>query len=81
MNLDTEFRMYHLAVVDLLVEEDDLKKEQADLDDHDDRVTGVLCCLAHLATPEEQAEKPKFDPWRGSAEETFTLGSLPSKSF
>ena len=61
-NLDTEFKMYDLAVVDLLVEEDDLK-EQADLDDHDDRVTGLLRRLAHLATPEEQAEKPKFDPW------------------
>ena len=62
--LDAEFRMYHLAVVDLLMEEDDLKKEQADLDDHDDRVTGLLRRLARLAMPEDQAEKRKFDPQR-----------------
>ena len=54
--------MYHLAVVDLLVEEDDLEKEQADLDDHDDRVTGLLRPLAHLAAPEDRAEKAKFNP-------------------
>ena len=48
--------MYHLAVVDLLVEEDDLEKEQADLDDHDDRATGLLPLLAHLAALEDGAE-------------------------
>ena len=63
-NLDAEFRMYHLAVVDLLEEEGDLVKEQADLDDHDDRVTGLLRRLAHLATPEDRAERAKFDPRR-----------------
>ena len=61
-NLDAEFRMYHLAVVDLLEEEGDLAKEQADLDDHDDRVTDLLRRLTHLATPEDRAEKAKFDP-------------------
>ena len=40
-NLDGEFRTYHLAVVDLR-EEDNLEKEQAGLDDHDDTVTGLL---------------------------------------
>ena len=64
MNLDGEFRTYHLTVVDLLEEEDALEKEQADLDDHDDRVTGVLRCLAHLVMQEEQGEKPKLDPWQ-----------------
>ena len=63
-NLYAEFRMYHLAVVDLLEEEGDLEKEQADLDDHDDRLTGLLRRLAHLATPEDRAEKPKFDQRR-----------------
>ena len=61
-NLDAEFRMYHLAVVDLLEEEGDLAKEQADLDDHDDRVTDLLRRLTHLATPEDRAEKAKLDP-------------------
>ena len=56
-NLDAEFRMYHLAVVDLLEEEGDLVKEQADLDDHDDRVTSLLCRLAHLATPGRSSRK------------------------
>ena len=60
--LDAEFRMYHLAEADLLEEEGDLVKEQADLDDHDDRVTGLLHRLTHLATPEDRAGKAKFDP-------------------
>ena len=64
-NLDCEFRTYHLGMVDtcILEEEDDLEKQQADLDDHDDRVTGLLRSLAHLVTPEEETEKPKLDPW------------------
>ena len=60
-NLDGEFRTYHLAVVDLL-EEDDLEKEQADLDDHDDRVTYRFDRLACLTTPEEQEKRLKPDP-------------------
>ena len=62
-NLDGEFRTYHLAVVDLL-EEDDLEKEQADLDDHDDRVTNLFDRLARLTTPEEREERLKPDPRR-----------------
>ena len=61
-NLDAEFRMYHQAVVDLLEEEGDLAKEQADVDDHDDRVTDLLRRLTRLATPEDPAEKANFDP-------------------
>ena len=61
-NLDEEFRTYHLGVVDLLEEEKDLENEQAALDNHDDRVTDLLRCLAKLATPEVREEESNHDP-------------------
>ena len=62
-NRDCKFKTYHLGVVDLLEEAGDLENEQTALDDHDDRVAGLLRHLTHLVTPEDQAEKPKLDPW------------------
>ena len=50
-------------MVDLL-EEDDLEKEQADLDDNDDTVTTLFDLLALLTTPKEQEERLKPDPRR-----------------
>ena len=73
-NLDDEFRTYHPAVVDLLEEKDDLENEQAALDNHDDRITGVLHHLAHLITLEEQAEKPKLDPRQSLQRRLLHLG-------
>ena len=42
-----EFRSYHFTVIDL-VEEEDLEREQAILDDHDDRATNILDHLQQL---------------------------------
>ena len=55
--------MYHLSVVDLLVEED-LDTEQAVLDEHDDWITGLLDRLERLATPAGGEEKHRPDPKR-----------------
>ena len=49
-------------MVDLLEDEEDLKNEQAALDDHDDRVTGLFDHLVNHVTLEEQVEKSKPDP-------------------
>ena len=40
--MDEEFKTYHLGVVDLLEEEQQLENEQAMLDDHDDVVAGEI---------------------------------------
>ena len=64
-NMDGEFRTYHLSVVDLLEEEADLETEQAVLDEHDDRVTGLLGRLERLATPAEKEERCIPDPTLG----------------
>ena len=52
--------IYHLGVVDLL-EEEDLKKEHAALDNHDNMIIGLFGRLANLPTQEERS---KPDPGR-----------------
>ena len=56
-----DLQINHLDVFDLL-EEDDLETEQAILDNHDDRITGVLDALERLAKPVSGEEKHKPDP-------------------
>ena len=56
--MDGGVKTYHLGIVDQLEEKEDLDNEQAALDDHNDRVTGLFDCLAHLAAPEEGEENP-----------------------
>ena len=36
--LDSHFKMYHFAIIDFIDEEDELVREQAILDNHDDRI-------------------------------------------
>ena len=62
--MDGEFRTYLLGVVDLLQQEEYLESEQAVLDEHDDRITGLLDCLEHLAAPAGEEEKHRPDPNR-----------------
>ena len=59
--MDAEFKGYHLAIVDLLQDEE-LEGEQAILDDHDDKVAGLFDRLAYLNTPVEREVKAKPDP-------------------
>ena len=49
--LDGEFKGYHFAGVALLEEDEDLDREQAVLDEHDDRVTGLFNRITGLITP------------------------------
>ena len=46
-NMDGEFRtyMYYRSVIDWLEDEGELENNQALLDNHDDRVTGLFSCL------------------------------------
>ena len=61
-SMAAEFKGYHLAIVDLLQEEEELEGEQAILDDHDDKVAGLFDRLAYLNTPVEHEIKAKPDP-------------------
>ena len=71
--MDGKFKTYHLAVVDLFKEDDDLENDQASLDNHDDRVTDLFDRLAHLASLEELEEKPKPDPWQSLQQRVLDL--------
>ena len=55
--LDSEFKSYHLSIVTLLEEETDLEMEQATINDHDDKVSGLFDRLMMLTTPVEREAK------------------------
>ena len=82
--MDGEFRTDHLGVVDFLEEEKDLENEQAALDDHDNRVTGLFGRLANLATPKEGVESQSQIHGgvciRGSCTWKGTFGRFPKQS-
>ena len=61
-DMDREFRTYHLGLVDLLDTAQDLETEQAALNEHDDRLTGLLDRLERLATPARKEERHLPDP-------------------
>ena len=46
--LDGEFKRYHLYIVDLLDNVEELEDEKASMEDHDDRVTDLFNCLMLL---------------------------------
>ena len=47
-SLDSDFRMQHFALVNVLEEGTDLDKERKLLDDHDDRVSELSACIECL---------------------------------
>ena len=60
--LDSEFRTHHHALIDLVDDQETLRKEQSTLDDHDDLVTDVAVRIQQLinacsSTPEVSARK------------------------
>ena len=63
-SLDTDFKDYHFNVVNLIEEEEGLEREQAVLDEHDDRVTDLSYCLQQLLIPDMQGSKAGPDPWQ-----------------
>ena len=66
--LDAEFRTQHLDVIDLLDTEDVLTKEQAILDEHDDRVTELassIQCLLNCLTSSDLSPKYSLGPASG----------------
>ena len=61
-SLEEEFKRYYLGVINHMEEEEDLEKEQAILDEHDDRVADVLDRLQQLHLHTECAVKVEVDP-------------------
>ena len=51
IGMDGEFKCYHLCIVDLLEDAEELETKQVGLDNHDDRVTDLFNCPTHLTTP------------------------------
>jgi len=48
-NVDSDFKTHHLALIDLLEEEEDLEREQQVLDEHDEIVTALFARInSHL---------------------------------
>ena len=60
--MDAEFKGYHLVIVDLLQEEEELEGEQVILDDDDDKLAGLFDRLVYLNTPVECEVQAKQDP-------------------
>ena len=60
---DTDFKLYHFKVVDL-VEQEELERKQAILEEHDDRVTDYSYRLQQLLCPDERTPKAEPDPRR-----------------
>ena len=53
--LDTEFKRYHMEVIDALEEEDELEREQAVMDDHESRVAHISISLKALSVPTKES--------------------------
>lgn len=47
-NVDSDFKTHHLALIDLLEEEDDLEGEQHVLDEHDETVATLFTRISHV---------------------------------
>ena len=59
--LNQDFNCLHFAIVDLLEQQEDLEREQAAFDDHEDRVGNFGDCL-QLVLQDEPARKEPTDP-------------------
>ena len=62
--LDTEFKHYHMNVVDLLVDEGEVEREQVIIDENESRVAHIFVNLKELSPPVERmikAESKELD--------------------
>ena len=61
-SLDSEFKVHHYALVDIIDDNDLSSKEQETLDEHDDEITELAICIKKLislctATPDSNFRK------------------------
>jgi DNA repair ATPase RecN len=50
-HLDSEFQSFHLQLVELIEDEEDLEREQTNLDQHDHRISDLQLRLKRLCSP------------------------------
>ena len=80
--LDAEFRTQHLEVIDLIENEGSLAKEQAILDEHDDRVTTLassIQCLINGLTSSALSPKCSLGPPSGRTVASRRLQQLRAR--
>ena len=56
--LDSEFKTYHYGLIDLVDDDETLRKEQTVLDEHDDAISLLATRIEHLisaCTPKEES--------------------------
>ena len=78
--MDSEFKRYHLTMVDIIKKEEDLDTEQAALGEHNDRVADLLDRLALLVIPEVWEEKGQVRSTAASLQEVAPSRAEPTKS-
>ena len=61
-DLDGDFKRYHLSIVDVLENDEEQTREQAVIDDHDNKVTELFTRILRLTMEEEREEEAKLDP-------------------
>ena len=76
--LDSDFKSYHLTVVDLTEEESLDTEQQAVLDDHDDKITNLSTCLQQVISNLSLTPNSELD---SSRVVTKRLGRLEKRSW
>ena len=61
---DEDFMHYHIVIVDLLKQYDDIEVKQAAINDHEDRVGNLGDCIQHLIRQNVPVWKEPTDPQR-----------------
>ncbi len=74
-SLDTDFKSYHLAIVDL-VDEDSLDAEQSALDEHDDKVASLAVRIQQVALDPSSTSSPSNSTLDPRVHLTWRLGRL-----
>ena len=59
---DKEFKCFHFAIVDLLKQQEDVEMEQANFDEHEDRIGKLGDCLQQLIPQDESAKEELTAP-------------------
>ena len=70
-NIDSDFKTHHLALIDLLEEEDDLEREQQVLDEHDETVAALLARISDFISSQTTRTDP--EPYRIVSKRLFHL--------